>query len=46
LEHYPDAHPLTIIGDYNSDSDFTRRWQGFSLAQMQSLVESRKAKQK
>jgi hypothetical protein len=46
LERYPDAHPLAIIGDYNSDSDFTKRWQPFSLSQMQALVESRKAKQK
>lgn len=46
LEHYPDAHPLAIIGDYNSDSDFTKKWQPFSLSQMQSLVESREAKQK
>ena len=46
LEHYPDAHPLAIIGDYNSDWDFTKRWQPFSLSQMQSLVESRKGKTK
>jgi len=46
LEHYPDEHPLGIIGDYNSDSDFTKRWQPFSLSQMQALVEARKTKQK
>jgi hypothetical protein len=46
LEHYPDEHPLGIIGDYNSDSDFTKKWQPFSLAQMQALVEARKTKPK
>jgi hypothetical protein len=46
LEHYPDEQPLGIIGDYNSDSDFTKRWQPFSLSQMQALVEAGKTKQK
>ena len=41
---YPDAHPLAIIGDYNSDPDFTKRWPPFSLSQMQTLVDSRKGK--
>jgi hypothetical protein len=39
LKHFPEAHPLAVIGDYNSDSSFTKRWQPFSLSEMQALVQ-------
>jgi len=39
LKRFPDAHPLAIIGDYNSDSSFTKRWRPFSLSEMQALVQ-------
>ena len=38
LKQFPDAHPLAIIGDYNSDPGFTKRWKPFSLSEMQALV--------
>src|SRR5438876_3758202 len=38
LKRFPEAHPLAIIGDYNSDSSFTKRWKPFSLSEMQALV--------
>ncbi len=39
LKRFPDAHPLAIVGDYNSDSSFTKRWKPFSLSEMQALVQ-------
>lgn len=39
LKQFPDAHPLAIIGDYNSHPDFTKRWKPFSLSEMQALVQ-------
>src|SRR5215472_4040253 len=39
LKRFPDAHPLAIIGDYNSDSSFTKRWRPFSFSEMQALVQ-------
>jgi hypothetical protein len=39
LKRFPDAHPLAIIGDYNSDLSFTKRWKPFSLSEMQALVQ-------
>jgi hypothetical protein len=39
LRRFPDAHPLAIIGDYNSDSSFTKRWRPFSLSEMQALAQ-------
>jgi hypothetical protein len=39
LKQFPDAQPLAIIGDYNSDPDFTKRWKPFSLSEMQALVQ-------
>jgi hypothetical protein len=39
LKQFPNAHPLAIIGDYNSDPDFTKRWKPFSLSEMQALVQ-------
>ena len=39
LKRFPGAHPLAVIGDYNSDSGFTKRWKPFSLSEMQSLVQ-------
>jgi hypothetical protein len=38
LKHFPDAHPLAVIGDYNADAGFTSRWKPFSLSEMQALV--------
>ena len=38
LKRFPNAHPLTIIGDYNSDVEFTKRWKPFSLSEMQTLI--------
>jgi len=39
LKHFPNEHPLGIIGDYNSDTGFTKRWKPFSLSEMQALVQ-------
>ena len=39
LKHFPEAHPLAVIGDYNSDASFTKRWKPFSLSEMQVLVQ-------
>jgi hypothetical protein len=39
LKRFPDEHPLAIIGDYNSDSSFTKKWRPFSLSEMQTLVQ-------
>jgi len=39
LKHFPDAHPLGIIGDYNSQVQLGKKWGYFSLNEMQSLVE-------
>ncbi len=39
LKRFPAAHPLAIIGDYNSDSSFTKRWKPFSLSEVQALVQ-------
>ena len=38
LKRFPDSHPLAVIGDYNSDASFTKRWRPFSLSEMQALV--------
>jgi len=38
LRHFPDAHPLQIIGDYNGETQLPKSWGCFSLAEMQALV--------
>jgi hypothetical protein len=38
LHHYPTAHELQIIGDYNSAKQLPKSWRPFSLAEMQTLV--------
>ena len=40
LRHYPDAHPLQIIGDYNSQGQLGNKWGFFTLGEMQALVQT------
>ena len=39
LKYFPDAHPLGVIGDYNSQVQLGKKWGYFSLNEMQNLVE-------
>lgn len=38
LHHFPTAHELMIIGDYNSDRNLQKQWGSFSLTEIQALV--------
>ena len=38
LRHFPGAHPLRIIGDYNGELQLPASWGAFSVVEMQSLV--------
>lgn len=42
LKHFPDEHPLGIIGDYNSQPQLGKNWGYFSLSEMESLIEKLK----
>jgi|SRR5262245_9347583 len=42
LKSFPDAHPLGIIGDYNSQARLGKKWGHFSLNEMQKLIEKLK----
>jgi hypothetical protein len=42
LKSFPDAHPLGIIGDYNSRAELGKKWGYFSLVGMKTLVEKLK----
>ena len=43
LQHFPDNHPLEVIGDYNSCEALGERWGYFSLEQIEQLIASIKA---
>jgi hypothetical protein len=42
LANLPEAGPLEIIGDYNSQPELGAKWGYFSLSEMQELIEKQK----
>jgi hypothetical protein len=42
LANFPDAHPLEVVGDYNSQPQLGERWGYFSLHEMGKLIDEQK----